>query len=91
MGKTFYITYAESILWEDVLGIYLDTIREKCGNELKNIMEESTDSVARFFGNYYQIHYDRLYDRVFDNSKILSVCGKQLTFKSPKEGLKNNL
>ena len=40
--------------------------------------------------NPWQIKYDRLFDRAFDNSKIESVIG-QFKFESTFEGLRNCL
>lgn len=89
-GETYHITGEESLLWGDVLRIYERILREN-GLDIKIQMEDTTDNVARLFGNYYQIHYDRLYNRRFDNSKIIGLCGGALKFTSVNEGIKQAL
>lgn len=39
-------------------------------------------------GNTAQIKYDRMYNRVFDNSKLASVYREELNFMSINEGLR---
>lgn len=39
-------------------------------------------------GNHYQLVYDRLYNRIFDNSKIVKLSGKS-DFTSIEKGLDN--
>ena len=41
--------------------------------------------------NFAQVHYDRRYNRVFDNSKLMEVVGTKLTFTPMEEGLENCL
>lgn len=87
MGEVFNITSECPITWTDVLKIYLDAIEESTGNRpnvkwIKQSLKLNNDKLK------YQIIYDRLFDRVFDNSKLLSIA-PTLSFIGPKEGLRN--
>lgn len=88
LGETFHIATSESRSWGEILQIYLNVIEEITGHRPKVILTSILKK--RVYGNYYQIIYDRNYDRVFDNSKINSITGLQ-DYTSPEEGLKNCL
>lgn len=71
-GEAFHITSAESIRWEDVLRLYVNVIEKETGNRPSVVMTDrciNLDSKTM----QYQVKYCRLFDRRFDNSKILSV------------------
>lgn len=84
LGQAFHITSSVSILWKDVLEIYLDAIEGVTGKRPKvKMIEKSmklTDDSSK-----YQILCDRLYDRRFDNTKIRRFLDRD--FVEPKEGL----
>jgi nucleoside-diphosphate-sugar epimerase len=69
LGEAFHITNQETITWKNVLDIYINT--------LDNYLDHSSEVVLQTIENFsewnpskYQIEYDRLYNRTFDNSKI---------------------
>lgn len=89
LGETFHITSKQSLLWSEILHIYLEVLEEHLGCRPKVLLENLNN-----FHNYhpatYQIKYDRLFNRKFDNDKI----GKYINvndFTSTKEGLKVSL
>ena len=49
-------------------------------------MPENCLEISNIMTNTAQVVYDRLYDRVFDNSKLISVIGG-ISFAPMKEGL----
>lgn len=87
MGEVFNITSGCSLAWSNVLKIYLDAIEDYTGNRpnVKWIKQSLKLDRAKL---KYQIIYDRLFDRVFDNSKLLSIA-PTLSFIRPKEGLRS--
>lgn len=68
LGEAFHITNSRSYLWNELLEVYLSAIEERCGYRPKVFF---TDKWQEFYGGgKWQVKFDRLYDRVFDNSKI---------------------
>jgi nucleoside-diphosphate-sugar epimerase len=92
--ETFTLATAEHHSWKEVAEYY----REIAG--LKYIPVD-TENYLRIIAGYdenrynaakYQLIYDRLLDRVVDNSKILRVAGmKQSDLTSLRDGLKKEL
>ena len=85
-SEAFHITASEPILWSEVLKVYLDVLDRKMGKSPKILMVEKAPSLQYAFGKY-QVKYDRLFNRTFDNSKINRFIDTN-TFLSPKEGLR---
>lgn len=85
-GQCYQIMTGESILWEDVLEIYLDGLEEYFGGRPKVCMTEENDSHIEK-RNHYQIHVDREYNRIFDNRKIQRDSGEEEAFCDVREGL----
>ena len=85
IGEDFNCASNEAHTWREIAEIYGRCI----GMKVKPCtLEEYIDII----GSKYQPCYDRMYNRVFDNSKILSATGlRQSDFKSTEEGLKDEL
>lgn len=67
-GETFHITNDYTIKWSEILSAYLDVIQKVTHNR-PNV--KMIDHWKPFLGgNQYQVRWDRLYNRVFDNKKI---------------------
>ena len=85
-GETYNVSTAEHMTWEEVAKIYQDI-----GNLKYITVDDETfldiageGTVAR----KQQLVYDRCFDRIVDNSKILALCGmKQAELMPLKEGL----
>ena len=87
LGEDFNITCTEAYTWREILEIYQDVFESKLGRRL-NVWEPlNSNAIEVVMNNGYQILYDRMYDRIFDNTKLLDVC-HEIHFKSPKEALK---
>ena len=68
MGETFHITTGQHYRWSELLEVYLNAIEEKTGKRPRVLL---TDHWQDFYGGgSWQVKYDRLYNRVFDNLKI---------------------
>ena len=73
-GQAFHITTAESHTWGEILDFYCEKIEQKTGKRPKVKLIKDSTELQRVW-NPWQIRYDRLYNRTFDNSKIESVRG----------------
>ena len=67
-GEAFLTATAESHTWREVFEVY----REALGATL---LECSLDDYIRLTGSTWQIRYDRMFDRVIDNTKVLAATG----------------
>lgn len=91
MREIYTVSTAEHRTWGEIAEYY----RELCGLECVWVTnEEFLEAIGRK-GNpaaHWQLHYDRLFDRVIDNSKILDITGmKQEELMPLKEGLRYEL
>ncbi|WP_038876863.1 NAD-dependent epimerase/dehydratase family protein [Vibrio jasicida] len=85
LGEAFHITSSESLTWQAVLKVYSRVLQNDVGMELKACSRELED-IKRWHSAQYQIDYDRMYNRQFDNTKInqfVSTCD----FVKPTDGL----
>lgn len=85
-GEAFHITTEESHTWGEILAFYCDKIEEKTGKRPKVKIVDDSKGLQTVW-NKWQIIYDRLFDREFDNSKIESVRGGAYEYKTTFEGL----
>lgn len=69
MGEVFNIASSETIEWHEVLMIYLDVLEKYLGWRPK-VLFQNLEHFMTCKGAPYQIMYDRLYNRKFDNLKI---------------------
>lgn len=86
LGQAFHITAKESILWKDVLAIYLDEIEKVTGKRPKVLMTRHAFNLQLPYRKW-QVKYDRLFNRRFDNSKI-SQFTDTTKFIRTEEGLR---
>ena len=87
-GEAFNITGEDWLKWSDIISIYTDVIEEIIGVDMEVYYEENSHNFVKILNNTYQVKYDRLYDRKFDNSKIISACGNALSFVNTRSGLR---
>ena len=69
LGEAFHITNQHSIAWKDVLGIYSNILDRYLGHAPEVTLQDIS-KFSKWHSARYQIKYDRLYNRVFDNNKI---------------------
>lgn len=84
-GETFHITTDETHTWREIMDFYISVIEQISGKKIKVYYPQNSSGLQQIW-NKWQIRYDRLYDRAFDNTKIESVIGK-IEFTSTFEGL----
>ena len=73
-GQVFNVSNPQSFLWGDILQIIDKLLFEITGNKLKVRFVEDSVGLQKVW-HKYQIIYDRLYSRRFDNSKQEAICG----------------
>lgn len=83
-GEAFHITTDESLTWSEVTTIYQNTLKEN--SIATKIVEQNLEEFLGWRQGTYQVTYDRLYNRAFDNSKIKQFVDTS-TFISPTTGL----
>ena len=88
-GEAFHITTPESIRWSDVLNIYLDVLEQETNKRPKVLLTETSLNLQYDWGKY-QVKYDRLFNRTFDNSKIEKFIDIE-HFIKPQVGLRSCL
>lgn len=86
-GQTVHITTNETICWGDVIELYQRVFYEVTSTQMKVKFIDSAQHLRKDLFNQYQVKYDRMLDRKFDNSKIMRLSENSLSFVSPNEGL----
>lgn len=85
LGEAFTVSGSDHMSWSDVVDAY---------NKIISFEVAPCDLVdfERVRGGVYQIRYDRMFDRVVDNSKVLTVTGMDPTeLTGMREGLSREL
>ena len=85
-GEIINITGSESLSWEQILEFYSQIISQSTGFVPDVYAPENCFELSELMGNYYQMKYDRLYNRVFGNSKVKKLCGG-MEFTTTEEGI----
>lgn len=69
LGMTYHITNNKPYKWSNIIEIYLDVLEQELGCR-PNVVYQDLDDFFVWNPGKYQIIYDRLYDRKFDNTRI---------------------
>lgn len=85
-GEIFHITTNKTIPWMDVLDIYVKAIEKNIGKKQIIVMTKRSNQLD-YPIQCYQVMYDRVFDRRFNNSKIQDAVGGY-QFIDPYIGLK---
>lgn len=83
-GEAFHITTDASLTWHEAAKIYLYTLKKNAINV--TMIEQDLEDFLEWRQGIYQVVYDRLYSRVFDNSKIKQFVDTS-SFIAPEKGL----
>lgn len=86
-GEAFNLTGVEHTTWRKISEIYSETLMWITGVKPTFYSPQNSEELREAMGNEYQIRYDRLYNRIFDNSKLMKACNYKLTFTPIKEGV----
>lgn len=87
IGEVFHIAGSKPILWSRILEVYQSVLEKKQGRKVNIHMLENSSELAKVMSNYNQVYYDRMYDRVFDNTKIEDISSEKVIYVEPEEGL----
>ena len=72
-AQSYHIANDFPVRWEEILKIYLKILQKELGREVRVVFA----NLYEFFGKHnYQVIYDRLFDRKFDNSKINALLAE---------------
>lgn len=88
-GEAYHITSNKSVRWEEVAKLYASEFELITGKKITYILQ-SLDDVMKWHNGRYQVEYDRVLNRVFDNGKISKFIDVD-KFLPPEEGLKGCL
>ena len=84
-GQIYTVSTAEHHQWSEVIGYYQEFLNMK-------VKYVPLEEYAKIINRKYQINYDRMYDRIIDNSKILKLTDiKQDDLMRLKDGLRIEL
>ncbi|WP_411887126.1 NAD-dependent epimerase/dehydratase family protein [Hydrocarboniphaga effusa] len=89
LGEAFHITADHSLTWGKALSVYMDVLEEYSGRRPKVILR-SMKEFEKTHSAQYQVRYDRLFNRVFDNKKIGRYVATS-SFTEPEAGLRKCL
>ncbi len=85
MGEAFTVSTSEKHTWQEIMDYYVELLDMKVKIVDLSLYQE-------LIGRPYQIKYDRMLDRVIDNSKALRVAEmRQEDFMPTKDGLRIEL
>lgn len=86
MGETFTVSTSEHMTWEQIVGIYQTVV------PMLDVRDCDMAGFERAHGAIWQIRYDRMYDRMVDNSKVLNATGlRQTQLATLRDGLTSQL
>lgn len=87
IGETVNITTKENMYWSEVLDVYKKTYYEITG-DIMNVNLVSDPNINAFaVASVWPLKYDRLYNRIFDNSKFMHMVGSDFTFSDSRQML----
>lgn len=89
LGEVYHITQPECITWGEVLELYLNILEKKRGFRPVVVDKVNISKMGSLLGRMAQIKYDRLYDRVFDGTKLEEMVEEPERYTSTKEGLQS--
>lgn len=85
MGEVFTVSGSDHMAWGDVAMAYADVLPFE-------VVRVGMADFERARGGVYQIRYDRMFDRVIDNSKVLDATGMDACdLVHMRDGLKREL
>lgn len=87
-GEAFHITTDKSLAWHEVMKVYQKVLDSH--GMTTHLLDQELEDFLKWRKGVYQVTYDRLYHRIFDNSKIKQFVDTS-EFISPQVGLSDSL
>lgn len=84
LGEAFHITADQDLAWNEISEIYMRILHQQGVNA--TLVEQELGQFLTWRSGKYQVVYDRLYDRIFDNKKIGGFVNTR-GFIAPQAGL----
>lgn len=75
LGEVFHIVNESHCSWNKILELYKKYFKKYTGYEMKIKCVNDSNMFSWKDGDDYVVKYDRLYDRIFDSSKINAIIG----------------
>lgn len=69
LGEAFTVSTSEHLAWSDIASIYRSIVPDL------EVVACGLEEFERERGGVYQIRFDRMFDRVVDNSRVLAATG----------------
>ena len=85
LGQAYHIAQRDAVTWRSVLDVYLKVLEKHLGKP-PSVILLGLDDFSCCKRAEYQIRYDRLFNRVFDSSKIAEFVDLE-AFRSTEQGL----
>lgn len=86
MGEAFTVSTSEHMTWKQIVGIYQTVV------PTLDVRDCDMAGFERAHGAIWQIRYDRMYNRVVDNTKVLDATGlRQTQLATLPDGLTSQL
>jgi len=88
LGEIFHVTQnvQQSCTWQHILDIYIGVLEKNLGYKPKILLQNLDEFLDISHNTKYAVLYDRLFDRYFDNSKIVQYIDTN-NFISIEKGL----
>ncbi|WP_147007328.1 hypothetical protein [Companilactobacillus nantensis] len=91
LGETINITSNQFATWQQIIDMYSKEIIKLTGKKPKIIYSDNSEFIATIMKSYYQLKYDRLFNRTFDNSKIEKMTNNNNSYVSLDKGLRDSI
>jgi len=88
LGQIIQIASPESMCWKDILKIYVDEIEKYTGIKPKVYLQKNAHVMANVLDRKWQLIYNRLYNRVFDSSKVDEISGVKIFYTPIESGIR---
>lgn len=88
LSETVQIATPETMKWKDILKLYVDVLDDIRGGSAPVCILPHAEKTAEILGRKWQLKYNRIYDRVFDSTKIDTICGVKIQYTPIKDGLR---
>lgn len=89
MAQAYHPTQNNDNTWQDILDLYINTIEQVLSTKVK-VKLVDLEQFHQIKNSPYQIKYDRMYDRCFNNAKVSKLISTE-EFLDINSGLKKSL
>lgn len=90
-GNVYQIATDEYIKWNNVCEIYADILEEYTGKRPRILVKGNPIIMAVLQNRFWQVKYDRMYDRRFSTQSVIDIMGEDFKFTKIRDGLKRTL